>query len=119
MNLFTDAVWVFTRERSAPGVVLQSAYGVLDRYRISRTFFVKTDQKDCDTLPPPTEAEQTRTDNAEENIVKEDTVKTKLPIETIKTEEKVEVETDEDKIKAESVEKPIEVKETDKKSKRV
>lgn len=36
-----------TRERLAPGTVLQNAYGVLDKYKISRTFFVKTDQADC------------------------------------------------------------------------
>lgn len=39
--------WVMTRERLAPGTVLQMAYGVLDKYKVSRTFFVKTDQADC------------------------------------------------------------------------
>lgn len=36
-----------TRDRLAPGTVLQEAYGVLDKFKISRTFFVKTDQSDC------------------------------------------------------------------------
>ncbi|XP_072742448.1 apolipoprotein D-like [Anoplolepis gracilipes] len=39
--------WVMTRERIPPGEVLQKAYGVLDKYKISKTFFVKTDQADC------------------------------------------------------------------------
>jgi apolipoprotein D and lipocalin family protein len=52
----TESVWVLTRERVPPGPVLQSAYGVLDKFKISRTFFVQTDQTDCVTLPPPIEA---------------------------------------------------------------
>lgn len=36
-----------TRSRIPPGPVLQRAYGVLDQYKISRTFFVKTDQEGC------------------------------------------------------------------------
>lgn len=36
-----------TRERIPPGNILQQAYGVLDKYKISRTFFVKTDQEGC------------------------------------------------------------------------
>ncbi|KAK6631218.1 hypothetical protein RUM43_014315 [Polyplax serrata] len=43
----TQSAWVMTRQRLAPGTVLQTAYGVLDKYKISRTFFVKTDQSDC------------------------------------------------------------------------
>ncbi|KAL0268961.1 UNVERIFIED_CONTAM: hypothetical protein PYX00_010722 [Menopon gallinae] len=43
----TQNAWVMTRERLAPGTVLQQAYGILDKYKISRTFFVKTDQSDC------------------------------------------------------------------------
>lgn len=42
-----------TRERLAPTAVMQAAYGVLDRYKISRTFFVKTNQADCTILPSP------------------------------------------------------------------
>ncbi|XP_043257764.1 apolipoprotein D-like [Colletes gigas] len=50
----TQNAWVMTRERLAPGTVVQKAYAVLDKYKISRTFFVKTDQDDCahfDVLP--------------------------------------------------------------------
>lgn len=36
-----------TRERLPAGTVLQKAYGVLDKYKISRAFFVKTDQETC------------------------------------------------------------------------
>ncbi|XP_032529061.2 apolipoprotein D-like [Danaus plexippus] len=43
--------WVLTRERIPPLMVLQSAYSALERFRISRTFFVKTDQADCNVLP--------------------------------------------------------------------
>ncbi|RZF43451.1 hypothetical protein LSTR_LSTR001712 [Laodelphax striatellus] len=43
----TQSAWLMTRERLAPGTVLQKAYGILDKYKISRTFFVKTDQADC------------------------------------------------------------------------
>ncbi|XP_014601794.1 PREDICTED: uncharacterized protein LOC106785667 [Polistes canadensis] len=39
--------WVMTRDRIAPGSILQKAYGVLDKYKISKAFFVKTNQDDC------------------------------------------------------------------------
>ncbi|KAI4494135.1 hypothetical protein M0802_009169 [Mischocyttarus mexicanus] len=39
--------WVMTRERNAPGSILHMAYGVLDKYKISKAFFVKTNQEDC------------------------------------------------------------------------
>lgn len=47
-----ENAWVMTRESVASPAALQNAYGVLDKYKISRTFFVKTDQNDCakDTL---------------------------------------------------------------------
>lgn len=45
-----------TRERRPSGPVLQRAYGVLDKYQISRTFFLKTDQENCETVPPAQEA---------------------------------------------------------------
>lgn len=32
----------------APGTVLQKAYGILDKYKLSRSFFVKTDQNSCE-----------------------------------------------------------------------
>lgn len=56
----TESAWVFTRERFAAGPVMQQAYGILDKYRISRTFFVKSEQKDCESLPPPVEADLTK-----------------------------------------------------------
>lgn len=36
-----------TRARIPPGPVMQEAYGILDKYKISRTFFVRTDQEGC------------------------------------------------------------------------
>lgn len=47
-----------TREREPSGPVLQRAYGVLDKYKISRTFFVETDQKSCETTAEPEEVEE-------------------------------------------------------------
>lgn len=32
--------------------MLQAAYGVLDKYKLNRTFFVKTQQVDCETEAP-------------------------------------------------------------------
>ena len=45
-----------SRERVPPGPILQRAYGVLDKYKISRSFFVQTDQKDCVATAPAVEA---------------------------------------------------------------
>lgn len=36
-----------TRERLPPGTIMQKAYGVLDRYKISRTFIQRTEQEGC------------------------------------------------------------------------
>lgn len=44
------------RERIPRGEVLQAAYGVFDKYKMNRSFFVKTEQTNCETLPPPIEA---------------------------------------------------------------
>ncbi|XP_049949642.1 apolipoprotein D-like [Schistocerca serialis cubense] len=45
--------WIMTRERLAPDPVLQRAYGLLDNFKIRRTFFVKTDQENCDYVAAP------------------------------------------------------------------
>ncbi|XP_050314569.1 apolipoprotein D-like [Anthonomus grandis grandis] len=42
-----QSAWLMTRERIPDTTTLQKAYGVLDRYKINRTFFVKTDQEGC------------------------------------------------------------------------
>lgn len=44
------------RDRIPRGEVLQAAYGVLDKFKMNRTYFVKTDQSDCETQAPPVEA---------------------------------------------------------------
>ncbi|XP_073991397.1 apolipoprotein D-like [Rhodnius prolixus] len=43
----TQTAWVMTRERLPPGIVLQKAYAVLDKNKISRTFFVRAEQEEC------------------------------------------------------------------------
>lgn len=48
---FTESAWVMTRDRLPPNLVLQRAYGVLDKYKISRAFFIKTGQEDCTVQP--------------------------------------------------------------------
>ncbi|KAL1492980.1 hypothetical protein ABEB36_011132 [Hypothenemus hampei] len=42
-----QSAWLMTRERIPDTTTLQKAYGVLDKLKISRTFFVKTDQEGC------------------------------------------------------------------------
>ncbi|XP_050520937.1 apolipoprotein D-like [Daktulosphaira vitifoliae] len=43
----TQHAWIMTREKLAPGTVLQKAYGVLDKYKLNKNYFVKTDQNSC------------------------------------------------------------------------
>lgn len=47
MLITPENAWLMTRDRIPDATTLQKAYGVLDRYKISRTFFVKTDQEGC------------------------------------------------------------------------
>ncbi|NP_001140192.1 32 kDa apolipoprotein precursor [Bombyx mori] len=49
----TQNTWLLTRERLPSLMAMQNAYAVLDRFKISRTFFVKTNQADCTILPDP------------------------------------------------------------------
>ncbi|KAL6434291.1 hypothetical protein ACFW04_006017 [Cataglyphis niger] len=67
-----QSAWVMTRDRIPPGEVLQKAYGVLDKYKISKTFFVKTDQADCAYLDSriPEESELTTAKPARQNSQK-------------------------------------------------
>jgi len=63
------------------------AYGVLDKYKISKTFFVKTDQADCAYLDAPldleesTEKEETEKPVAEKKPVTEKRKRKPQPIE--------------------------------------
>lgn len=50
LPILLESFWILARDRIPDGSVLQKAYGLLDRYQISRTFFVKTDQTDCDVV---------------------------------------------------------------------
>ncbi|XP_057661862.1 apolipoprotein D-like [Diorhabda carinulata] len=45
--IHTQSVWAMTRERLPANPVLQMIYGILDEYKISRNFFIKTDQEGC------------------------------------------------------------------------
>ncbi|CAG4986206.1 unnamed protein product [Parnassius apollo] len=48
-----QSAWILTRERLAPALTLQKAYAALDKFKVSRAFFVKTNQADCYVLPEP------------------------------------------------------------------
>lgn len=39
--------WILTRQQNPPKSVLDAAYDAIDKNRISRKFFLKTDQRDC------------------------------------------------------------------------
>lgn len=52
----TDTFWVMTRKRLESGPGIQRAYGVLDKFKVSRFFFTKTEQASCETLPEQEEA---------------------------------------------------------------
>ncbi|XP_055303082.1 uncharacterized protein LOC129568805 isoform X2 [Sitodiplosis mosellana] len=49
----TESVWILARQRIPDEQELQTAYGVLDKFKISRTFFVKTDQTNCEKEGEP------------------------------------------------------------------
>ncbi|CAH2989683.1 unnamed protein product [Chilo suppressalis] len=49
----TQSAWLLTRERLPSLLIMQKAYAALDRFKISRAFFVKTNQADCTVLPDP------------------------------------------------------------------
>ncbi|KAF6214068.1 hypothetical protein GE061_011799 [Apolygus lucorum] len=55
----TQTAWVMTRERLPPGTVLQKAYAVLDKHKISRTFFVRAEQEECNIGDPVPSADTT------------------------------------------------------------
>lgn len=55
-----------SRLPNAPGVILQKAYAVLDKYKISKTFFVKSDQNDCAQIQPSAEIPANVPENEEE-----------------------------------------------------
>lgn len=76
--MFLESAWVLTRERIPSGPVLQRAYGVLDKFKISRTFFVKTDQTDCETLAPAEEAEDTPNNTGYDIVVDDQAVQQEI-----------------------------------------
>lgn len=81
MSIFSlylpESVWILTRERKPEGPVLQAAYGILDKYKISRVFFVKTDQINCETEPEAQEAEDVP-DSGYDIVVDDETVSSEL-----------------------------------------
>ncbi|XP_058817904.1 apolipoprotein D-like [Topomyia yanbarensis] len=52
----TVSAWLMTRDRVPQANVMFRAYEVLNKYGISRTFFVKTNQVDCIIVPDPLDA---------------------------------------------------------------
>lgn len=68
INHSVESAWLMMRERRPVGPVLQRAYGVLDKYQISRTFFLKTDQNNCDTVPPAQEAYDPTTEIPQDEV---------------------------------------------------
>lgn len=65
-----------TRQRLPPGTILRRAYDVLDKFKINRAFFVKTDQVDCQIAEPATENEVNK-QGADAGKVDEDKTKEK------------------------------------------
>lgn len=61
----TQNTWLLTRDRLPSLAIMQNAYAVLDRYKISRTFFQKTNQADCTVLPAPAAAGDIEAKNAD------------------------------------------------------
>ncbi|KAJ8736580.1 hypothetical protein PYW08_007236 [Mythimna loreyi] len=43
----TVNAWILTRERNPPVAVLEKAYSILDKNKISRAFLIRTNQRDC------------------------------------------------------------------------
>lgn len=76
--VYVVSAWILTRERVPDGPVLQAAYGVLDRYKISRTFFVNTDQTDCETKGAAEEADDEPPSSNYDIVVDDDTVTDEL-----------------------------------------
>ncbi|KAG6456754.1 apolipoprotein D [Manduca sexta] len=77
----TQNIWLMTRERIANFDTMQKAYAVLDMFKISRTFFVKTSQADCTILPKPAAAPGVKSavEQDEEELTSEK--KVEMPIE--------------------------------------
>jgi apolipoprotein D and lipocalin family protein len=72
-NIFHSLfIQLMSRERLPRGEVLQAAYGVLDKYKMNRSFFVKTEQENCETLPAPLEAIDTTQPSAVKNAEAEE-----------------------------------------------
>ncbi|XP_014214464.1 apolipoprotein D-like [Copidosoma floridanum] len=62
--------WIMTRQRIPPGEVLQRAYGILDKYKISKVLFLKTNQEDCSFDEPAKATEPPKNDDDEVTAVK-------------------------------------------------
>lgn len=76
--VYTVSAWILARERIPDGPVLQAAYGVLDRFKISRTFFVNTDQADCETKGDAEEADDETPNSSYDIVVDDDTLADEL-----------------------------------------
>jgi len=101
LGLFnTQNAWVMTRERNPSVTTLQKAYAVLDKYKIGRTFFVKTDQTDCQIAEPVDENDV----QSEESASAEKSAGPVVPVEAAQPEPVVPVKPVESVEKVEKVE---------------
>ncbi|CRL00825.1 CLUMA_CG014076, isoform A [Clunio marinus] len=82
----TESAWLMARDRVPRGEVLQAAYGVLDKYKMNRSFFVKTDQANCETLPPPVEAIDVEVKKGEVKQEPENSTEKTVEVNTVSTE---------------------------------
>ena len=96
------------RERVPRGEILQAAYGVLDKYKMNRSFFVKTEQSNCETLAPPLEAVDPTNPTVEVKKIEESVVEPlesneATPTKLLVTVEPETVEVDPESVKLDSV----------------
>lgn len=80
------------RDRIPRGEVLQAAYGVLDKYKMNRAFFIQTEQNTCETLPPPVEAvdepaKKSETETEPEVQAVDETKLDEIPVQILSDEE--------------------------------
>ncbi|CAD0194610.1 unnamed protein product [Chrysodeixis includens] len=77
----TQNTWLLSRDRLPSLAVMQNAYAVLDRYKISRTFFLKTNQADCTVLPEPAAASELGAKSADVPVPAEPAKEVEQPVE--------------------------------------
>lgn len=46
---YSEMVWILTRDQNPDLAILQQAYTVMDKNRISKAYLLRTDQYNCNT----------------------------------------------------------------------